>query len=621
MKKSQKFMQRHSVEPSFTALTWALFTLGSLTLVLGFLGFMEVPSSDKGWLKIHGAALKTIQLFTLNVGPSDLGDIWQTRLASVIAPMTTIGAALAAFGGRLTLWNRRRKLRINPADDLFLGGGRTAAAIVQSALGGSRRRLNRVGVNNTRGAILEEAAPDCIVFHGDAMLPDTLKGINASGAEQVWIVAGDDDRNISILRNLISVDQGCKAKRRWFVEVSDRDTLQRASTLFKTPENVVVDYFNIERLAARGLMQNFSEAILPGLCATIEEPPILHICVIGSSELAEAIVAQSIQQLVVSDKPEQCLRLTWIAADASECLRKLRKRIPVLNERMVNDKLFAGLLPLADIDVHDLDERNISPIEWAEAQQVSPFSAVYIACSDELLSAGAMFRVTALRDMLNTAQERPYSICVCHWRQGLHDHEDDFSCNNVRHFYVLREVFKPNERYPGENMDGLAKMINAYWMRNRVISTDDAMNEGSWTPSTAPDKWSSRMGADHAKIQEVLGAAVANPGSLSTHLENNQRTETAGLFLRQARLEHRRFLVERLVEGWLPLATDDSHSGVHSSSLLEAKKQKEVLHLNATLVPYDRLPPEMQSKLFDYVRDVKTMSSLHASSLPTATGA
>ena len=168
MNKSRTLGQRHSVESNLTWLTWVLFILGAFALALGFLGFMEVPSSDKGWLKIHGAALKTIQLFILNVSPSDLGDIWQTRLASIVAPATTVGAALAAFGGRLALWNLRRRLHLNPAGDLFLGGGRTAAAIAQSDMGRSREKHIRIGIDNTKGALLEETAPDCVVLQADA---------------------------------------------------------------------------------------------------------------------------------------------------------------------------------------------------------------------------------------------------------------------------------------------------------------------------------------------------------------------------------------------------------------------------------------------------------------------
>ena len=616
MNKSRTLGQRHSVESNLTWLTWVLFILGAFALALGFLGFMEVPSSDKGWLKIHGAALKTIQLFILNVSPSDLGDIWQTRLASIVAPATTVGAALAAFGGRLALWNLRRRLHLNPAGDLFLGGGRTAAAIAQSDMGRSREKHIRIGIDNTKGALLEETAPDCVVLQADAASPDTLKGINASSAEQVWIVAGDDDRNILILQNLISVDPGHATTRRWFVEISNRDTAQSASTLFEAPENVVIDYFNIERLAARRLMQLFADEILPGLCKGIEEPPILHICVIGSSDLAEAIVLQSIEQLVVSDKPAQCLRLTWIAPDASDCMKELRNRVPALDERLADDPCFAGLLPLAVINAYDLNEKTISPLDWASAQLECPFSTVYIACADELRSTGAMFRVTALRDVLNTPQKKPYSIWVCHWSQGPHHHRAHHAWDDVKHFYVLGEVFKPEERYPGATMDKVAKKINFSWSTKGAIPAAADDIEDVWNPLPASKKWSSRMGADHAKIQRALGAVVDDSIPFGTHIESNQQNEIEKTALRQARLEHRRFLVERLIEGWLPLVDEVSHSGDNSCSSLEYDEQRSLLHLNKTLVPFDKLSTTDKSDLIGNMKGMQAMSAVADSSAP-----
>ena len=83
-------------------LTWFLPILAAAALALGFSGFMAL-SEDLGLFAIHGAALKTVQLFILNLGPADLTN-WQTRVASVIAPLTTVGATMAAFSGRLKTW-------------------------------------------------------------------------------------------------------------------------------------------------------------------------------------------------------------------------------------------------------------------------------------------------------------------------------------------------------------------------------------------------------------------------------------------------------------------------------------------------------------------------------------
>ena len=362
-------------------LTLFLLLLVFVAFALGFTGFMEL-SEDTGLLAIHSSALRTIQLFILNLGPADLAN-WQTRVASVIAPLTTIGATISAFSGRLQLWRQWASLRTSPAQDLYLGAGRTAAAIATSGRMATAKARRQVGVDLNNSTIFaEEVNGDqgCFVLQGDATSSAMLRKINAGSAARVWIVAGDDERNISILRSLILAEgvyksgandddgESANSTRRWFVDISNRETARIASTLFKDPKNVIIEYFNFERIAARRLMQKFALETLPSLCTGPSLPPKLHICVVGSGELAEAIVLQSIQQLVVSENPEECLRLTWIAPDASESMGKLTKRIPALGLGRTDEHVFGGLLPLAITNCLDLDVRNISPHEWSSAQ-------------------------------------------------------------------------------------------------------------------------------------------------------------------------------------------------------------------------------------------------------------
>jgi hypothetical protein len=609
-------------------LTWFLPILAAAALALGFSGFMAL-SEDLGLFAIHGAALKTVQLFILNLGPADLTN-WQTRVASVIAPLTTVGATMAAFSGRLKTWRQWASLQMNPAHDLYLGAGRTAAAIATSSRVAKKESRRNVGIDLNQSTSLEEAViglPGCFVLQGDAVLPATLRKINAGGAARVWVVAGDDERNISILRSLILAegnrkvssrghDHELKATRRWFVDISNRDTVRLASTLFKNPKDVAIEYFNFERIAARRLMQQFAEDVLPGLCLSPETRPILHVCVVGSSELAEAIVIQSIQQLVVSERPEHCLRLTWVSPDASESMLRLTKRTPALGDIPANDQLFAGLLPLAFTNCLDLDERNISPHEWSEAQKECSFSAVYIACNDELLSAGAMFRISALRDMTSAAQETPHPIVLCHWNKPP-SWTAEVRINALVHFHVSSEIFRPGESYPGEHMDELAKLINAsYSLPVESGKPRDSFVEIEWAKLAEPMKWSSRLSADHSAVKDALIANLEDKGTNKRRTVDLTQDEVEQNLIFLAELEHRRFLVERLIEGWLPLATDGSHSSDGSASGLNYSKQKSLLRLNTTLVSYSHLPEAEQTKILPSIRALPKLIAWTAPSRP-----
>ena len=597
-------------------LTWFLLILAGIALALGFFGFM-VQSENAGLVAIHGAALRTVQLFILNLGPSDLPN-WQTRIASVIAPLTTVGATLAAFSGRLKSWRQWASLQVNPAQDLYLGSGRTAAAIATSGRMPKKQTPRHIGVDLNHSTILEEEMaghPGCFVLQGDATLSATLRRINACGATRVWIAAGNDAQNISILQSLILTEgnrallsrglgeDSSKATRRWFVDISNRDTVRLASTLFKNPKAVDIEYFNFERIAARRLMQKFAEEILPGLLSIQETRPQVHICVIGSGELAEAIILQSIQQLVVSESPEHCLRLTWIAPDAGERMRRLTKKIPVLGDFPANEQLFTGLLPLALTHCLDLDECNISPLEWSDAQKKCSFSCVYVACQEELLSSGSLFRVTALRDMASVVQERIAPIVICHWNKPP-SWITELPFTGVMHFHVSSEIFRPGESYPGEHMDELAKLIHAFFCsRSTDEKPKDSEVERHWVGLAEHMKWSSRMSADHATVKDALMAKVEGKGPNKQRGINLTQDEVERNLPFLAQLEHRRFLVERLIEGSLPLARDGSRSGSRSASGLAYGDQKRWLRLNNTLVTYEKLDEkEIGSNILPSIR-------------------
>lgn len=142
--------------------------------------------------------------------------------------------------------------------------------------------------------------------------------------------------------------------------------------------------------------------------------------------------------------------------------------------------------------------------------------------------------------------------------------------------------------------------------------------EESWRSSTVPEAWSSRMSADHAKIQRELGAVINDFDPFVVQTVRDSQTDIENTHLRQARLEHRRFLVERLIEGYLPLVDKDSHSGVNSCSGMEYEnQQKDILHLNTTLVPFEKLKPVDRENLMSYVKDLQAVRSIAESSAPT----
>jgi len=526
---------------------------------------------------------------------------------------------MAAFSARIKSWHRWTSLQIIPADDLYLGAGQTAQTIIKSSgLISTNRYRRQVAIDPVELTVLNEVfnnSPKCFVLQADATQFEILRKANLTETGRVWVVAGDDKRNISILENLIFTErefldtsepknESTKAIRRWFVDIANSDTVRLASTLFKNPPGVVIEYFNIERLAARSLVQDFVKNVLPPLCKGPAATPILNLCVVGSTELAEALILHSIQQLVVSENPESCLRITWIAGNASERMSQLKERIPALGDMHPNEAYFSGLLPLARVNCVDTDERNISPATWIESQKDSPFSAVYIACEDELLSGGSLLRISALRDLAAGPKPIQHPIVLCYWDK-LPDWAAKVPLNGVSYFHVTGKIFRSGENYPGENMDELAKLVNSsYSIPPDSPKPESSFVEMKWATLDPWSRWSSRMSADHSAVKDAL---ITNWADAESDIKGRATRLTSDEVERNldflAALEHRRFVIERLIEGWLPLKNneDSTPSGFTYS------QQKNLLRLNKTLVTYRDLPEEEKLKIAPSIRALPTL--------------
>ena len=79
-----------------------------------------------------------------------------------------------------------------------------------------------------------------------------------------------------------------------------------------------------------------------------------------------------------------------------------------------------------------------------------------------------------------------------------------------------------------------------------------------------------------------------------------------GIRMTLARLEHRRFVAERLLEGWLPLPAGLRGRG---ASGLPVSMQKSLLRLSHTLVPFDRLP-EVDPDTDQQSKDLKVVDAI-----------
>ena len=606
--------------------------MAALACVLGLLSF--VPQD--GW---RGAALKTLQLFVINVGPAEIPDPagW---LAVILAPMATAGAAIYAFGERAWRAWQLLRLRARPADDLFVGGGEAAAGVAvrrarmlaagAAGSGGARGKL--AGIDLREDAPLARAMQDLqmpgLVVVGDALAEGALRQLQPHRAGNVWVLTGDDHRNLEVARRVRDAIESAPKPAgqrpvRVLVDVRERRLLRAAGALYAGLDagRLSIDFFSLPRLAARTLLREHPPR--PGDGA---RGP--HLLVVGTGELAAALVVHAAQHCVHDEDPAHCVRITLAGRDAPALLEGLRRSFPAL-AAAGGDAMQAPLLPLARIDAVDCDEAELAHADWLRLQRAQAFDVVYVACGRDLDTLAAATRAAALRELTPGARAavQPVVACLQQPADSVRALAPDIGAliGVVQPFDLHVRCFREDEAYPGEGQDRRAMIVHAVHQLpagEAFAATPARVREAGalWAAARQEDfRWSDRLAADHIDIKLDLAARasgdpvledwrlllVADPGRVARSMEVALRGDP-GLRLALARLEHRRFVAERLLEGWLPMPAELRNRG---ASGLPASMQKSLLRLNHTLVPFGRLP-EVDREVDQQARDLKVVDAI-----------
>jgi hypothetical protein len=549
--------------------------LAVLAAVLGATGFYLA----RGALTAASAVeilIGTIQLFVLNVSADSLVN-WPLRAAAVIGPVSTGLAAttalLGAYGTQIRDWRLRKRLRHRPADVLFIGGGHFAAT-----------RARYVRRQNPHASVtVIDRSRDCAfsrepelregnihVLAGDALREDHLLSIGADRAREVWIGCGSDLVNIEVLRTLTKIARKPSAGAKWYVDLANRELLRMAQKEINDLRGSGIDInaVNVDRDLARELFSRHPPAI-PGPAGREHGP--LHIAVVGATELAEEILVHAVHHFVLDDAPANAVRISWFGDGAEARLAELRKRYPAIDPQSEGIEALTRVLPVAHIHAHDCDERTLGLGVWMAAQREFDFSIVYVACRGVDRTLITELRWVTLRDADPEERDCLPEIVVA----GLYSDTVESRQGKDRPEHVA--FFKPTWAPDDQSSDESARLLNASyaiekgrWNTLSPADRDEAARQ-LWQELPEDLRWSSRLGADHATLVRAPVFEMAR--------------SSGDIVERLARIEHRRFVVERLMGGWLPVrkspAESPRPSGAHD------KKRDREYRLSDQLREFD----------------------------------
>ena len=557
------------------ALPW----MAGIAWVLGVASFLPLPAGPRefdAWLQalldedLLRAALKSLQLFVLNVSAeeiglairsvdaaSDAGEPMRSALRSLagwlaagLAPLATAGAAIYAFGERAWQALQLARLRRAPADDVFVGGGETAAGVaarrarmLARAAGSGRARGKLVGVDLREDGPLARAMQDFgtagFVQTGDVLAEGALRPLQLQRAGNVWILTGDDHRNLEVARRVraaVEAEHRAPGDRpvRVLVDLRERRLLRAAGALYEgmDPRRLSLEFFSLPRLAARTLLREHPPR--PGAGAP-------HMLVVGTGELAAALVVHAAQHCVHHEDPAHCVRITLVGQGSRGLHERLLEAFPALAPAS-RDPMLAPLLPLARIESLDCDEAELEHTQWLELQQSQPFGAVYVACGRDLDTLGAAARMAALREITAGASAARQPIVACLQQPeddacapaagaqggaapasriapGLCSAADTGADAPVLLFDLHERCIREDEAYPGERQDHRAMIVHAVhaWSAEESFEASaDSVRRAAelWAQARQEDfRWSDRLAADHVdiKLDRLAQAHAGDP--------------------------------------------------------------------------------------------------------------
>lgn len=567
-------------------LPWPLI-LAALALGCGIYGFLQVPGMDA-----YSAALNTAQLFVLNL-PADQLPNWYARAAGVLGPLSAVTAAILGFTEVIQHWFWRIDYRYRPPQYVFLGGGRAAAARLRHLQGQhGRPRILCIDSHADCPVALEKGTDKSNVrmLVTDAADRRLLRDYNVHSAPHVLVSGGSD----AATREMLFALEGARslagnraAPAVWLVELADSARIREFDMHFRSEafENVGetkprkttslrVDFFSAEKIGAREILRKHG-------CHAVRSGKRPHIAVVGNGEYAQAIVFYAIHHLVTSDLPENCLVISWICSNPSEMASRVRLVHPLLGLATDSSPLLDGLLPLVEFRWVQAEPGALDPTAWTSLTRVDGPGVFFVACGDGLKEGAVTRNLLALKDVLPFEGEPVIVECRNEF-EAKSESMVQSAAPKKAEGYALANLFDELWHEP-KTSNPLVSADNAY---PGAVSDVDARKvhesfdkENPWNSLHEWKRWSSRLSADHWVLNQQLNGSI----------------EDVGLRLdRLARLEHRRFIVERLMDGWLP---DHLPLGKSRASGYNEKSRRDLLRINSTLVPYDRLPPTRRNEL------------------------
>ncbi len=576
-------------------------TLFMVCFTLSIWGYLV---ANLGWPE---AIYRSIQLLVLEANFDGVTEplSWQLEIARFLLPLFTVLAIVSLL---LSYFRRQLlllRIQFFYPNAIFFGIGRTARAIALS-LPEKRRLLAIDMASHSDIALSLMGIHKLLLLEGDATDSRLLRRLPLFQTKDIYVFTGDDHRDLVIAMTLCDylmahAKSGQKLPK-LIVDIDDEIFLQTAqsepSFVRYRQRGGEILWFSARRQAARALLHKY-----PVLNKSSKINQIVHVAIVGFDELQQDVVRQILRTCVYLYSKK--LHITVFSEDF-ENYQKFIKRHESLFGLDQSDPQSASIVPLASISHFEN-----SP-EASQHQQIQqaidcvgcPFDVVYVHSESDYQ---CLFHSQRFQQGLFSLNKHSRVVCMLsgsHFSSSL-SAENFISGTNGSYteiwlFHCREALLQKGEGYPGEYMDSLGvKIHNAYttientpelqqniW-DNFAQHFSESLSETKhiWQTKLSPQlMWSSRFAGDHLPVKlRELGFDV-NQLQVEANFNENGPLDEIRVVIENnlellMELEHRRFIAERLVDGWI-----------------YGPVSQRALKINSTLIPYNQLPEREKSK-------------------------
>ena len=530
---------------------WLVVTSALVVVVLGTLGFCEDDPKQPTLTAIYRA----IQLFLMESGNVDGSVNTKLEIGRWLGVAVLFGTLLK---GLLTAFEHRLEALIvrSLSDHIIVCGAGERWLNLAYDLTDYADFVVLIDVHDHwRTTTQRHTHRGLFYLKGNAGEQATLNAAGASQARSMFVIDSNDDVNLDIVTEALDVvgDSDRSLPLVCYLHLESQDLLHHLTGFIPTQSQVEVRPFNLNFNSMRALIQNTSIDI--PVLASKEGRFVL----VGNSPILDQCLPHLMRSCLRPDETKTAI--TVIGKQATQRINRFTERYPQ------SDKLLL---------LESIDSEHPSTALLSLAQGMTDLSAVAIIIASESDSE-------SLEQYLSCQQlglfEAPQFTIYQSDTRGI----ARLLSKQAPEFFGLFDEACNAKTIIQEELDALAKEIHGHYLSQRLsedatLGSSPALHE--WEDLNEQYRSMNRRQADHIYAKcRFIGARVVpvteQAGKPYTFTDDNVEI--------LARIEHRRWMAERFLDGWQYGATRNDQQKLHPDLVLWEE-------LDESTRDYDRRP-------------------------------